>query len=237
MKSCHVRVDLAPGYVVIVSGGSSDDSELPVVLGASMVIAADSGAHFLYRNGIVPAVLLGDFDSCDAGVVAHMRDKAARIVTLRRDKDKTDTEVALDLACEQGFKEAALLGGMGGGRPEHSIANLFLLETYAKRGLDVVMFYRDTFLFGLGDPARAPRQERRFGGQPGDWLSLFPVTKTVDGVTTSGLRFPLSNATLKRGATLGTSNEMTGDEAGVKVEKGFLLVAGTTAAARNEACP
>ena len=219
-----MRVDLAPEYVAIVGGGEIAPSSLPVILGASSIIAADSGAEFLQRHGIIPWVLVGDFDSCDPKIVSLIREEGSKVVTLPRDKDKTDTEVALDLACEEGFKKAALVGGMGGDRTEHSIANLFLLETYAERGLDLVIFHRDTVVFGLLGPEDGSKSERRFRGKKGDWVSIFPVTGEVLGVTTAGLRFPLSGATLKRGTTLGTSNEMTGEEACVSAEKGFLLV-------------
>lgn len=219
-----MRVDLAAEYVAVVSGGETTVQSLPLILGASSIVAADSGAEFLLRHGIIPWVLVGDFDSCDPGVVSCIREEGSKVITLPRDKDKTDTEVALDLACEEGFKEAALLGALGGDRTEHSMANLFLLETYAEKGLDVVIFHRDTVVFGLLGREDGSKSERSFRGKKGDWVSIFPVTGEVLGVTTAGLRFPLSGATLKRGTTLGTSNEMTGEEACVSAEKGFLLV-------------
>lgn len=219
-----MRVDLAAEYVAVVSGGETTVQSLPLIMGASSIVAADSGAEFLLRHGIIPWVLVGDFDSCDPGVVSCIREEGSKVITLPRDKDKTDTEVALDLACEEGFKEAALLGALGGDRTEHSMANLFLLETYAEKGLDVVIFHRDTVIFGLLGPENGSKSERCFRGNKGDWVSVFPVTGEVLGVTTAGLRFPLSGATLKRGTTLGTSNEMAGEEACVCVERGFLLV-------------
>ena len=54
------------------------------------------------------------------------------------------------------------------------------------------------------------------------------MTDTVEGVTTSGLRFPLSDATLLRHRTRGVSNEFTNAEAGtsatVSISSGALLV-------------
>ncbi|MGE5579538.1 MAG: thiamine diphosphokinase [Bacillota bacterium] len=218
-----MRVDLGPEYVAVVGGGEISPSALPVILGASSVVAADSGAQYLKDNGIIPWVLVGDFDSCDPGVVSWMDESGSRVITLPRDKDKTDTEVALDMACDEGFKQAVLVGGLGGDRLEHSLANLSLIEAYAERGLDVVIFHRDTVIFGLlgrGEGA----VERRFRGRRGDWVSAFPVTREVRGVTTGGLRFPLSGATLVRGTTFGTSNEMTAKSATISVTEGFLLV-------------
>jgi thiamine pyrophosphokinase len=43
------------------------------------------------------------------------------------------------------------------------------------------------------------------------------------GVTTRGLRFPLHDAVLEPGSTLGISNELTVTEAGVRLDAGVLL--------------
>jgi thiamine pyrophosphokinase len=182
------------------------------------------GAEFLVGHDIIPWVLVGDFDSCDPSVVSLLSEKGSDVITLPREKDKTDTEVALDLALREGFTEAALVGALGGERPEHSLANLFLIETYARRGLDVIIVHHDTILFGLLGAGDGSKSERRFSGKKGDWVSIFPVTGEAAGVSTSGLKFPLNSATLKRGSTLGASNEMTGTKASVSVENGFLLV-------------
>jgi len=217
----------APGYVAVVAGGDVSDDLLPLVKGASSVMAVDSGAHFLKRHDMLPSVLLGDFDSCDLDVVEHFRRNGVKVLALERDKDRTDTQAALDLACEEGFKQAVVLGALGGRRPEHSIANLFLLEAYAGQGLDVVLASKDTVVSGVGGRGKLSHRSRIFRGEKGDWVSLFSVTTEAAGVTTSGLRFPLKDAVLRRGATLGTSNEMTGDEASVSIEEGFLLVVET----------
>lgn len=218
-----MNLRLAPGYAAIVAGGDTQDDLLPLVGNAALVIAADSGAHFLGRHGLVPGVLLGDFDSCDPPVVERFRAARAEVVRLQRDKDKTDTEVALDLALDRGFNQAVVLGALGGERPEHSVANLSLLESYARLGLDVILASGGNCIFGLGGAGIPAARKRTFQGAEGDWVSLFPVTREARGVTTEGLRFPLSGATLRRGSTLGTSNEMTSDEASVSLTEGFML--------------
>ena len=44
----------------------------------------------------------------------------------------------------------------------------------------------------------------------GDYVSLLPLSERVDGVTTHGLRYPLSDATLTQGPARGLSNELLG---------------------------
>jgi len=88
----------------------------------------------------------------------------------------------------------------------------------------VVIHHNDSVIFGLLGREDGLPVERYFTGNKGDWVSIFPITACVQGITTYGLRFPLVDATTRRGTTLGTSNEMTGGSAAVSMKKGFLLV-------------
>ena len=56
------------------------------------------------------------------------------------------------------------------------------------------------------------------------WVTILPVTCQATGVTTSNLKFPLYDATLQRGSTLGVSNEMLERTASVSIAKGFAVV-------------
>lgn len=224
-----------PEYAAIVSGGdicfdsAQEKSALELIRGAKSVIAADSGVDFLLQKGIVPQVLLGDFDSCLGESVRFCEKSGSRILRLKVDKDQTDTEAALEEALNMGFSQAVVIGALGGGRFEHSLANISLIETYKRRGMDVVLVSGKTAVCSVGLPGGTVEEgqagrERVFYGKPGDWVSLFPVTGEVHGVTTMNLRFPLASATLRRGSTLGVSNEMLKEEARVSVDAGFMLI-------------
>ena len=56
------------------------------------------------------------------------------------------------------------------------------------------------------------------------FLSLLPITDQVSGVTLTGFLYPLHQATLRRGDTLGISNELTGPWGKIAIAKGKLLV-------------
>ena len=56
------------------------------------------------------------------------------------------------------------------------------------------------------------------------YLSLIPLTETADGVSISGVKYPLENAVLKREKNLGISNEFDSDTAEISVKKGLLTV-------------
>jgi hypothetical protein len=65
-------------YAVIVGGGDVSDLLLPFVRGASMIIAADSGAEFLESHGLTPGIFVGDFDSCGRETVCRVRASGCR---------------------------------------------------------------------------------------------------------------------------------------------------------------
>ena len=65
---------------------------------------------------------------------------------------------------------------------------------------------------------------RTVSGAPGDGVSVFPFTGPATGVNLEGLAYPLEDARLEIGDTLGFHNELTGETARVSVEEGALLV-------------
>jgi thiamine pyrophosphokinase len=67
-------------------------------------------------------------------------------------------------------------------------------------------------------------------GQPGDLLSLLPLTGEAGGVRTVDLYYPLYGETLYFGRPRGVSNVLMSERAGVTLEQGLLLVIHTSKA-------
>ena len=61
------------------------------------------------------------------------------------------------------------------------------------------------------------------------FVSLLPLSPTVEGVTTTGLAFPLEDEPLHQGPARGLSNVLTGTMATVTTRAGRLLVVHTGA--------
>ena len=57
------------------------------------------------------------------------------------------------------------------------------------------------------------RGERTLTGAPGEIVSLLPVHGPAEGVTTSGLEYPLHDETLPAGTSRGVSNVFAATEA------------------------
>lgn len=190
---------------------------------AGIIVAADSGMALLKKVGIVPDVLLGDFDSLDHSAVRDAERAGVLVLRFHVEKDKTDTELALDFLLERGFDEARLVGALGGPRLDHELSNIFLLEKYIKNALRVTIVDPEVFITVLAGHDRL-WSSMDIPGSKGDWVSFFPVTEVVTGVTLQDLKFPLRGATLHRGSTLSVSNQISGPRPRVELREGILLL-------------
>jgi thiamine pyrophosphokinase len=74
------------------------------------------------------------------------------------------------------------------------------------------------------DEIRCVRDHAEIAGAPGDLVTLLAVTRTVSGVSTNGLAYPLHEATLRRGDSRGVSNVLESERGGVRVRRGVLLL-------------
>jgi thiamine pyrophosphokinase len=143
----------------------------------------------------------------------------------RPDKDESDTELALRLAIEAGAEEATLVGALGGPRLDHALANIGLLALAEREGIRARLVdaaVRVSLILAPG-PGGEP-VEAILRGRPGDLVSLLVPGEDVEGVTTSGLRYPLAEEPLRSGPARGLSNVRLTGAARVTVRRGRLLV-------------
>jgi thiamine pyrophosphokinase len=192
-----------------------------------LVVAADGGASKAEQIGLSPNAVVGDGDSLDPRVAERLRVAGAEVIVYPVDKDESDTELAVHEALGRGATSLVILGGLGGKRAEHTVANLLLLTLPALAGLDVALVDGPTTIraMGLSGP-----DAMTLDGAPGDYVSLLPLTEEVRGVTTTNLRFPLADATLQQGGTRGLSNEMLATYCEVRTGSGRLAVIHTARA-------
>ena len=123
--------------------------------------------------------------------------------------------MALLRAIDHGVRRIIVLAALGG-RPDQHLANLQLLTHPALIGLDVRMLHRDWEVFVI-------HQTANIDGQPGQTVSLLPMTEQVEGIVTQGLYYPLQNETLRLGPARGVSNVLTAERATVTIRSGILL--------------
>jgi thiamine pyrophosphokinase len=184
-----------------------------------LLIAADGGLHHCRTLGLTPQVLIGDFDSISAHDLVSLEAKGTRLLRHPPAKDYTDLELALQYACDAGASEVLLFAALGG-RWDQTIANLLLPASPGLEHISITIV-DGTHEIRLLD-ARLQPVEHEISAQPGDTLSLIPISNEASGVVTHGLKYPLKNESLLFGATRGVSNQVQETPARVRLGKGLL---------------
>jgi thiamine pyrophosphokinase len=204
-------------HSIIFAGGTLQPGKAvdAAIRSADLVIAADSGAQTALQLGLIPAIVVGDFDSLSISPET-LKAQGCQLIGVPVEKDETDTELAINTAIQQGASEITLLGGLGGQRFEHSIANILLIADYP---LPIRIIDGPSTCWLLRGPGNTT-----VTGEPDDLLSLFPLTADAHGVRTRDLYYPLRGETLRFGKPRGISNVLTTTQAQVSVEQGLLLV-------------
>lgn len=175
------------------------------------VIAADRGYDSLMAYGLNPDLVVGDFDSL--GEVPNH----PNVIQLPAEKDDTDMVFALRQGLDLGYRRFVMLGGVGG-RLEHTLGNLQLLDWLASQGAQ-------GFLAGEKTVATAVRNGTlTFPAAMSGYLSVLCNSGTALGVTLRGLKYPLERYTMTGSFPLGVSNQFLGQPASVSVEDGCLLL-------------
>jgi thiamine pyrophosphokinase len=209
--------------IVIVAGGELGDWALEELRPDDMLIGADRGALFLVRHGLRPALALGDFDSVSDEEMAEIkRGSETTDACDPIDKDWTDTELAFRYALQREPKpgEIVLLGALGT-RFDHSLANVHLLLRAHEAGIPcrIVDKHNEIRLVTGAGGGEASLRRGRFRQ-----VSLLPLSPEVTGITLEGFQYPLREATLRIGQSLGVSNVLLAEEGTVRVREGWLLV-------------
>ena len=202
-----IRVE-TKGICYIVGAGECEKLDFSKA-DNDFVIAADGGLRYLEEAGIVPDLLLGDFDS-----LGYYPEGA---LTYPKEKDETDTFLALRYAVANGYRRVRVYGGLGG-RLDHTLANVQMLVWAARRGLDVCLCGSAVTLRAVTDGEIGFPAEMRGG------ISVFCMDEHAEGIDLLGLKYTLENGELTNEFPLGVSNEFVGAPSTVRVRKGTLLI-------------
>lgn len=183
------------------------------------IIAVDGGLAAARKLNLKPDFCLGDFDSVNREDYAYYRSQEGiEWLVYPPEKNETDTELALHLAVDRQVQEIHLFGATGT-RMDHTLAAIGLLEIPVKAGISCWMIDAHNRITMIESDCRIRRDEAF-----GTYLSLIPYTEKVTGVTLTGVKYPLQNSSFIQGNSLGISNEITGEEAGISLKEGKLIL-------------
>lgn len=182
---------------IIITGGTY--APIGPTEADDFIIVCDKGLLHAQKEGILPDLLIGDFDSYTLPLPAGIP-----VLRLPVEKDDTDTMYAVRWASAHGYDTMRLCCAFGGSL-DHLLANIQTLHFAVNSGMAA----------SAGDE----RTEMRVFG-PGRWcipekkgwtLSIFSLSDTVEDLTISGAKYTLSHADLSNCYPIGVSNAFCGD--------------------------
>ncbi|MEI7027980.1 thiamine diphosphokinase [Paenibacillus sp. y28] len=207
--------------ILIFSGGTLGTWALDYIRELDILVGADRGALFLVEHGWRPHMSLGDFDSVIPEQLNKIKAASLDIQTWDPiHKDWTDTELALRWAIGQQPSEIILLGVLGT-RFDHTLANVHLLRVALAHGIPCRIADAMNILQLVEQELVITRNET---GDAFNTVSLLPLSLDVHGITLQGFRYPLQDASLTLGQSLGISNVLESDVGRIRIASGLLLV-------------
>ena len=176
-----------------------------------VVIAADKGYEFALKQGILPEIVIGDFDSSTMPTNLN-------VLKLNVEKNETDGQEALAYAIKKGYDEIAIYG-ISGGRLDHEMGNLSLLKSGEEQGVSMVGKEDDVDIYFKSKGKYA------FKTQKGKEFSI--ITFIEDSIISNGIgvKYPIDNLHLSSNS-LGRaiSNVAIEDEISFEVLEGGVLI-------------
>lgn len=189
-------------FILIAAGSPEFDNDIlkmipPTILQQCFVIAVDKGLDFLEKYGLLPDVILGDFDSVSQNLLKKYDNIQKHSYPTH--KDKSDGEIAVEFALNRNPEKIFIINAIGGRLDHDLFSRLLLLHSPGK----IWLISSHGCMTAL-----SPHIEHHFPLKKGSIFSLIPLT-ICTGVTISGCEYPLKNQDLSH-STLTLSNLSSG---------------------------
>ena len=191
--------------IAIFSGGEFNKTQ---ILPFDKLICADKGYEYAKTLSLTPDIILGDFDS-----LGYIPQNAE---IFPKDKNYSDTELAIIKAIELGATEIDIYFSLGG-RLDHELFNINLLKYAKLRGVKAQIISGNTV-------ASLISESGNYLAKDGNYVSLVPFSDDAHIIKSKGLKYPLDGITVKKGETLTLSNVATSNEIYVEIASGELLL-------------
>ncbi len=180
--------------------------------GEDIVICADSGYENAVKMGVKVDLLAGDFDSlCD------VPEGVGEVIRVPKEKDSTDTQLAVELALKRGADEIVIIASTSG-RADHALSVMAILEylyekkvsAYIVNGQNRVRFIRDSGIILIRSRYK--------------YFSVITLDGIAKKVSIDGAKYPLKNKDIKRSYQFAVSNEIVKNAALINVKKGAVYI-------------
>lgn len=172
------------------------------------IFCADGGAKHAKILGLIPKIILGDFDSIDKTTKDFFTGKS-EFINYPKEKDFTDGELIIEKIYND-YDEISVLGAFGG-EHHHLLGNIFLLEKFPK--IKLLNDFEEIFYLN---------KSTIFSDKKDFIISFIPLDKS-NVITLKGFRYNLQEQFIKRGDSTTLSNVFVENIAIAEVISGSFL--------------
>lgn len=203
---------------LIISGGNPPSKEILFSLIDKMdiIIGADKGCDTLDKYNIKPDYILGDFDSVNPKALEALEAIGITKYKFKKEKDDTDTKIAVDLAIEKGADEIYMLG-VTGTRIDHTMANIGLLGYCLEKGIKSYIL-DDVNKIYLSDKPLTLK------GDKGQVISFRAYKEDIINFNIKGSLYDLKNYNLSINDGITTSNEFLDEDIEITFDSGIVMI-------------
>lgn len=180
------------------------------------ILAVDGGANHCIKASVIPNLILGDLDSISKKTLKFVKSKDIIIEKFPRKKDATDTELSLDYLIEKGYRDITLMG-VTGSRMDHSLGNIFLLNSLKKKNIEARIIDDNNIICLVEDNLILSRKENSF-------ISIIPISTCGIRISLKGFEYNLDRRDVEFSSTITISNRVLDEKAIIEIHRGKALV-------------
>lgn len=205
--------------IIFINGNLSNFSYINnYIYPEDIIICADGGANYAMQHKIIPDVIIGDLDSISPDVQQYLQSRKTLFIPYPKEKDFTDTELALQYALKQSIDQIIIVGIMGD-RFDHLFANIMHIAHIAKNSQPA----KEILIMNGNQEIFIINKQKNIVGKKNDLLSLIPLRDNCKKITTKGLKYQLDTEDLPLGSTRGISNVFMQEDVSIYISDGSLL--------------
>ncbi|KAH9507418.1 cAMP-dependent protein kinase subunit [Bulinus truncatus] len=190
----------------------------------------DGGVNRMYlglgniKDQYVPNIITGDFDSVNPEFLDFYKNMNVSVLPTP-DQDETDFTKCLKVVIDKMGQCSQIVAlGAFGGRLDHILANMNTLYKALKLTKIPVLLVAENSMALLLDKGEHTLQCDT--GFESEWCGLVPIGQPADNVTTTGLKYNLTNDKMSFGQLISTSNSLADSVVTVATDQPLLWTMG-----------
>lgn len=178
------------------------------------IFGVDGGTEYLYKLLLQPTQIIGDFDSIDENTKKRAIRDGADINSFDPDKDRTDLEIALDVASKNKGKDITIIGGEGNDI-DHLFGNLLTISSFHSTEEIMWVTKLETIIFST---------KQFFKIKKNSTFSILPLSR-IENLSIKGAKWDIDNENIPYGSTRTLRNSALSEEIFIEAKNGkFCLI-------------